>query len=318
MLAAVCALGAPRAARAQDMHPMKVIVRDGGDPLGGLAVTRLRGQVADLPLDVSFAQEPLEPTLDAQVDAAERLADEEGAHAIVWFVARHGGLDVAVATPGDRRLFVRSIPPDDASAVAEAAAIAARGALRAIADGGTIGVALPPPPPRAHLEAALGWQIAWDGGADRGAQALAQRTMIARGAWAFGLALTLGPPLERAGDATVELSRSGAAIAIERRLGLGFALGVDAGALLYHRATVSPPGGLAATPSAFTTALAAGPVLRWRWRPHGAPLAIEATAAVDVVAGAPELEVMDATGVRTIGAIRAVQPRLGLSIVAGL
>ena len=39
-----------------------------------------------------------------------------------------------------RRLFVREIPAADPSAVAEAAAVAARGALRAIGDGGTIGV----------------------------------------------------------------------------------------------------------------------------------------------------------------------------------
>jgi len=290
-----------------------------GAPLVALAVTRLRGQIADLDVDPTFTDVAIEPTLDAQVANAARLAEDDGARAVVWFaVAADGGLDVAVATPTDRRLFVRAIPPDDDSAMAEAGAIAARGALRAIALGGTIGVELPPPPPRAQLEASIGWQVALDGGADPGAQALAQRTTIARGAWAGSLELTLGAPLRRGGDAVVELSRSSAALGVERRLGGGFAIGAAAGALLYHRETVRSPNGLAATPSAFTAAFAAGPELRWRWHPSGVAVGIEATAALDVVAGAPELVVQDASGLRSIGAIRVIQPRIGLSIIAGL
>src|SRR5262245_33638215 len=94
-------------------EPMRVVVRDGGDPLGRLAVTRLRGQIADLAVTPLFAIERLEPTLDAQIDAAAKLADDDRARAVVWFVPRQGGLDVAVSTPGERRLFVRSIPPDE-------------------------------------------------------------------------------------------------------------------------------------------------------------------------------------------------------------
>jgi len=294
---------------------MRVVVREGDMPL---AITRLRGQLADLDLDVTYTGGALEPSLEAQIAQATALADDNGAKAIVWFVPRGGGVDVAVATPADRRLFVRSIPADDPSAVAEAAAIAARGALRAIAMGGTIGVELPAPPPRLSLEASVGWQVALDGGADAGAHALAQRTAIARGAWAYGLELSLGAPLDRRGDATVELSRSSASLAIERRFAHGFAIEAAAGALVYHRATVSTPTGTSATPSAFTPAIVVGPALRWRWRPSGAPIAIEAIVALDVVAGAPELDVMDASGVRAIGTIAIVQPRFGLNLVAGL
>jgi hypothetical protein len=293
-------------------------VREGDTPL---AITRLRGQIADLAIDTTFAPGGLEPTLEAQIAAADRLAGDasgDGARAVVWFVARGLGLDVAVATPADHRLFVRSIPADDPSAVAEAAAVAARGALRAIAMGGTIGVELPPAPPRLALEAEVGWQVALDGGADAGAHALAQRTAIARGPWAYALELSLGPPLGRTGDVKVELSRSGAALAIERRVGGGVAIGAFAGAVVYHRATISSPTGLTGTPSTFTPAFAIGPELRWRWRPGHAPIAVEATAAVEVVAGAPELDVMDASGVRAIGTLRALQPRFGLSLVAGL
>jgi hypothetical protein len=316
-IGAVVAIAAAAPARAE---PIRVVVRDtgGGDTL---AVKRLRGQVADLAIEASLAPGPLEPTLDAQVGAAARLAGDARARAVVWFVPRGGELDVAVVTPDDHRLFLRSIPRgagDDDSAVAEAAAVAARGALRAIAMGGTIGVELPPPPPRAQLEAAVGWQIALDGGADAGGHALAQRTTLVEDGWAISLELSLGPALRRRGDVVLDLSRSGAALAVERRLGGGIAIGGAAGVLLYHRATITPPGGLSATPSSFTAAAVAGPALRWQWRPRDWPIGIEAVAALDVVAGAPELVVSDAMGVHTIGTIRIAQPRFGLSIIAGL
>src|SRR5215468_4237697 len=164
--AATIAVIAARAAA----EPMAVVVRDGGD--ARLAVTRLRGQLADLDVALTIAPDPIESALEGQLAAANRLAATSGARAVVWFIARGGGLAVAIATPADHRLFVREIPPAAPSAVAEAAAVAARGALRAIGEGGRIGVEVPdrevpppavlaaPAPPRTAPPSALGVALA--------------------------------------------------------------------------------------------------------------------------------------------------------------
>ncbi|MCE9576952.1 MAG: hypothetical protein K8W52_27645 [Deltaproteobacteria bacterium] len=306
-------------------EPMAVVVRAGsGDT--ALAVARLRGQLADLDLAITDAPGRLEPSLDAQFATAARLAEKEQARAVVWFIARDGGIAVAVATPADHRLFVRVIPPAEPSTVAEAAAVAARGALRAIALGGSIGVEVPPPPPvvvpamrpQGSLEVALGWQLALDGGADGGAHALAERTMWHRGAWAGGLAIAFGPPRPRHDvNADLELSRTGAALVAEWRAG-GFAIGLSAGAILYRRTTIATDTGLAATPGATTVAFGGGPALRWHWRPRHLPLGIEAGAGLDVVLGAPTLAISRAGTVQSLGAIRVAQPWFGLSVIAGL
>lgn len=299
-----------------------------------LAVKRLRGQVTDLDVELSPVPGAIEPTLDAQLATAARLADANGARVVVWFVARTGGSGaVAIATPADHRLFVRELPRADPSALAEAEAVAARGALQAIAAGGSIGITVEPPAETAPviepvspaaraspsaglaLEAALGWQTALDDGADRGAQAIAQRTTLARGAWAGSLALALGFPGVRAGTTEVELARSSGAAGLERRIG-SFALGVAAGAVIYRRSTVTTPSDLTATRATTTVAFAAGPELRYRWQPGQLPIGLEVTAAVDIVAGAPELAVMRGTAIDSLGQLWSVQPRVMLGLFA--
>ena len=313
--------------------PLVVVVREGaGD---SLAVSRLRGQLADLDVTVTIARGTVEPALGVQLAAAARLAGTYDARAVVWFLSRDGGLAVAIATPGDRRLFVREIPAANPSAVAEAAAVAARGAIRAIQEGGTIGIEIapaaiavaaelpPPAPPGTGFELMTGWQVALDAGADAGAQAIAQRTAVTRGAWAGSLALSLGPSLrhaaasEAAPGVAVELSRSGATLGIERRAG-GFAFGVTAGALAYHRTTITTSTGFAPTPAVITPAFVGGPELRWQWRSRDWHLGIDAAVGLDVVLGAPELALARGAEVVSLGKIRMAQPRFGLSVVAGL
>jgi hypothetical protein len=176
-----------------------------------------------------------------------------------------------------------------------------------------------PEPQRTGFELMVGWQVVLDAGADAGAQAVAQRTSVTRGAWAGSLALSLGPALRHtaASDVAVELSRSGATLGIERRAG-GFAFGVAAGALAYHRTTISTQAGFAPTPATITPAFVAGPEVRWQWRSRDLHLGIDAAAGLDVVLGAPELAVVRAGDVEALGQIRGLQPRFGLSIVAGL
>jgi hypothetical protein len=326
-------------------EPMAVVVRDGGD--ARLAVTRLRGQLADLAVALTIAPGPIEPALEAQLAMASQLAATRGARVVVWFVARGGGLAVAIATPADHRLFVREIPPADPSAVAEAAAIAARGALRAIADGGRIGVEVPDrelPPPAVlgapspeparvgepargvSVTLAIGWQVALEGGADAGAHAVAQRTTVASGPWGVLLALSWGPALAHAAapggePVRIDLSRSSAAVGVDRVFGSRFGeleLAAAAGVVVYRRMTTTTPSDLSATPAATTAALVAGPELRWQWRPGGAAIGIAVAAGLDVVLGAPDLAVARGAEVVSIGAVRTLQPRFMATVFADL
>jgi hypothetical protein len=228
---------------------------------------------------------------------------------------------------------VRELPRGNSSALAEAEAVAARGALQAIAAGGTIGITVEPKPvqrndaaiaaptvapevaPGLSIEAMLGGQVAIDGGADHGAYAIAQRTTLARGAWAGSLALALGLPGTHAGTTEVELARSGGALGVERRFG-AFAIGLAAGALIYRRSTVTTPSDLAATRASTTVAFAAGPELHYRWQPGRIAIGFELVVGVDVVAGAPELAVTRGTTIESLGTLWSVQPHVILGLFA--
>jgi hypothetical protein len=328
----------PMLAKADDER-LGVVVREGSRD--ATIVTRLRGQLADLDgvaLQIDPLGDPLEPTLEGQLAAAERLGAAHDARVVVWFITRGRKLAVAIATPRDHRLFVREIPAAAESAMAEAAAIAVRGAVRSIALGGTIGVEIKPVaepvvaatvppamtatmianPATTTIAAALGWQVVLDGGARRGAHALVQRTTLAHGAWGASLAIALGVPLEwrAANDVTLDVSRSGASIGGERRVAGGIAVGIAAGALVYHRSTSTTPADVAPTPSNSTVAFAGTAEVAWRAR-LGGPLAIVVCAAVDIVVGAPEAAIARDANVEVVDAIRAVQPRISLALEVG-
>lgn len=323
----------PSVARAEDA--LGVVVRAG--PHEATIVTRLKGQLADLDgvtLTVEPTGDAIEPTLDAQLAAADRIASVRDARVVVWFISRGKLLAVAIATPKDHRLFVREVPQSSDSATAEAAAITVRTAVRSISLGGTIGVevapqAPPPPPvevaapppvtartgPSFTIAAALGWQVALDGGAERGGQALVQRTTLARGAWGVSLSLSLGVPLAwKAGaDVALDVSRSGAILGGERRLGGGLAFGLGVGALVYHRSTSMAPSGLAPTASASTVAGAAAVELTWRAR-IAAGVRFLACAGVDLVGGAPVAAVDRDGVVEDLDRVRTVQARAALAV----
>lgn len=321
----------PMVARADRLG---VAVREG--PHDAVILERLRGQLADLEdIELTVDASAPEPTLDAQLASAERIASEHGARVVVWFVPRGRAIEVAIATPAEHRLFIREIPPATDSTMAEAAAIAVRFALRAIAAGGTIGIELPvvaphepapapapappvPATPGFALEASLGWQATLDGGPSPAAQALVQRTSLARGPWAASLALALGVPgtWRPAPDVALDVSRSGALLELERRLGGGFAAGLGAGALIYHRSTTAAPSGLAPTPSASTPAFAATAELSWH--AHVARrIGIVVALGVDVVAHAPAASLARDNTVEVAGTIRAAQPRASVAVEIG-
>jgi hypothetical protein len=322
----------PMMARADDER-LGVVVREGSRD--AMIVQRLRGQLADLEgVALQTDAAVLEPTLEGQLATAERLGSERDARVVVWFIARGRKLAVAIATPRDHRLFVREIPQAAESAMAEAAAIAVRGAVRSISLGGTIGVEVKPAaieapvevraqpidvPVATHsptkIEASLGWQVAIDGGARRGAHALVQRTTIARDAWAASLSITLGVPLEwrAATDIALDVTRSGALVGGERRLGGGFAVGIGVGALVYQRSTSTAPAGFAPTPSNSTVTFAGAAEVAWRAR-LGDRVAIVVCAGVDVVVGAPEAAIALDGAVEVVDAIDPAQPRASLAV----
>lgn len=310
-----------------------VVVRQGARD--ETIVQRLRGQVADLnDVTLEIEASEVEPALDGQLATAERLSSEHNARVVVWFVTRGKKLEVAVATPQDHRLFVREIPAAGESSMAEAAAIAVRSAVRSIALGGTIGIEvkphapepvveehvdMPPPPPRprsttTNIEVAVGWQVAIDGGADGGAQALVQRTTLARDAWGVSLALSLGLPLawNAANDVALDVSRSGALVGGELRFG-SYSVGVGAGALLYHRSTSTAPSGLTPTPSNSTVAFAGAVEGAWHARLTDS-IGLVASIGLDAVAGAPEAAVSRGAMIDTVDTIRPLQPRASIAM----
>jgi hypothetical protein len=311
-------LGAASVAAAE---PLRVVVRRaGGDDQ---VLERLAGHVVDLEIEPVTERGKLEKTLDAQIDAADQLAERHDARAVVWFQVDGAEVIVVVATPDERRVFVRTLDAGDASASAEAAAQAARSALRALELGGTIGVELPPevvireerpapPPPRrtpVRWHGALGWQAALDGGADAGAHAAWQRVGAARGRWGIALGLSLGPPLRRVDDdLTVELARGSIVLAAEHRRG-SWRFGLGGGAVLYHRATVEVPDGLEATDSQSAVSGLVAPELRWsrRW--------VEVALGLDVVISPPELAIQQDSSIRIINQIGILQPRLGIGLI---
>jgi hypothetical protein len=318
-------------ARPAAAEPLRVVVRHAG---GGddVAVERLAGHVVDLDVEAIAEEGKLERTLDDQIEAAEQLADEHDAAAVVWFRADQRRITVVVSTPRERRVFVREIDAGDPSANAEAAAQAARTALRALSLGGSIGVSLPEPEPEPEPEPVKplptapagwrwhgggGWQVALDRGADAGAHAIWQRLGVSRGRWSGSVELSLGPPVRKdTGDVTVELSRSAAFAVVELRLG-AFRAGLGAGPVLYHRATVDVAPGLEATDSAAQVGFALAPAVRWVTRPGGAAWGFEVAIGLDAVFGAPELAVDEGGMVETLAEIATLQPRIGLGIVVG-
>ncbi len=329
----------PILARADDeatFERLGVVVREG--PRDATIVTRLRGQLADLDgvtLERDASGDAIEPTLEGQLAAAERLGTSHDARVVVWFIPRGKKLAVAIATPRDHRLFVREIPDAAESAMAEAAAITIRGAVRSIALGGTIGVEVAAPPPETRaapiavpiasppatsttLDASLGWQVAIDGGARLGAHALVQRTTLARGNWGVSLSLALGVPLEwrAAADVALDVSRSGAMLGGERRIGGGLAIGIGVGALVYQRSTQAAPAGLDPTPSSSTVGFVGALELAWRARIAGS-VGVVACAGIDLVGGAPEAAISRAGMIEDVDAIRPVQPRVSLALEVG-
>jgi hypothetical protein len=122
-------------------EPLKTVVRltsDADKKLYG----RIRGQTSDIGVKLFTARTgPLEQSLEAQLEAADRLAATRGATSVVWFDAKRGAVVVHVAESPEGKLFIRTVEPGRgrSSAMLEAAAMMVRTALRAQVQGEPLG-----------------------------------------------------------------------------------------------------------------------------------------------------------------------------------
>ncbi len=311
---------------------------------------RIEGQTVDL--DVTLVRErtgPIEDGLSRQFQTATRIAEERGADVVVWFRRDDDATIVYVADPRAGTLFARRIGAASDTAVAEAAALVVRSALRALAAGGTIGVEAPPPPPPepetdpepppdpkpappppppptrstpTRWHAAVGWQASIDGESPSGQHGLAVEIGFARRRFTLALAGVASLPVTLEDDLTaVDLARHSVAIAalysVHRTDTLDVSIGLAVGGAAFARSTTATKDpGVAATPATTTLAGVIGPELRARWTlSPGAGIAIDLTVGADAVAGAPELgyEVDGTFEVRN--SLWPAQPKVGLRMV---
>jgi hypothetical protein len=121
---------------------------------------------------------------------------------------------------------------------------------------------------------ALGYELAADGFAPAGQDALWARASVALGRWEPGLVVSAGLPAERAAEpAGMRLQRVRFAAALAGRVPLAarwsLAAGAQAGALLQRRETIGTGAGATARAARWNAALVLGPEAAVHWRSPG-------------------------------------------------
>ncbi len=326
--------------------PLRVVVVE-AEPRDAEVARRLRGQTSDLDVELVTVRAPA-PQGDSS--EAARLAEAEGARVVIWFEHAADVIVVHVVDPRTRSELLRDVTSAGSgaaaeSARAEAAALVARGALRALARGGRIGVGSPPgarepevppdaptpapPEPgpdgpdievhggRPALRVTVGWQLAFDGETPRGQHGLDVRLGLGRGAWHIALGALAGLPVELDDDAVaIEVARHGLLVAggVERRgrrlrLGAGAALGVIA--FFRSSAALSPE--VSATPSQTTPVFFVSPEATASLR-LGGGLWLQLTGAADVLLPRPDFGYQIAGSFASRHRFWPVEPRVGLAL----
>ncbi|MFP2958701.1 hypothetical protein ACLEPN_12835 [Myxococcus sp. 1LA] len=135
-------------------EPWTAVIRVASDEDSALLV-RVRGQSSDLSVRLEVSPgAPLAGFPEGAWLAAERLAGSHQARAVLWFVREGSDVRVQVAEFNSRRLFSRAVrlgPSPGSlewSTGAEALALAARSALRAVEAGEPLGDVVAAAPPR--------------------------------------------------------------------------------------------------------------------------------------------------------------------------
>lgn len=167
---------------------------------------------------------------------------------------------------------------------------------------------------------AVGWQAAVDGSSPQGQQG----PQVSVG-WEAGrlrarvLVLASLPAALLDEHTRVSLSRHtvgggiGGSVSPTKRLRLGVDLGVGVAGFL--RSTVALGPGVIASPARLTLAPYVSPELSARWR--SGPVALEASLAVDVLAGVPSLGYLRGEEFIPRAPLWVAQPRFGLAILVG-
>jgi hypothetical protein len=317
-------------------------------------VGRLQGQLSDLPVQLRVSPGPaLGPATPEVWAAAVALAEREGAQAVIWFHPEPGALVLHVAEPSSRRLLVRRVQEGPTrgrrgqSARDEAAALIVRSALRALVEGDPVGeeIAPPPPPPpppepppppapaplpapepaappppppaRSTWAVGVGWQAVLDGQSPWGQQG-PRLSLDWEGARVRVRALLQASLPARLEDAytRVSLSRHALGVAVDGALvstaRWRLAAGVGLGVAGFLRTTEPRAAGVEAAPARLVPAPFLSPEVLARWR--GPRLALEASFAVDALAGAPVLGYQREGVFLVRNPLWSVQPRFGLGL----
>jgi hypothetical protein len=138
LVAGISSVAAPASA---DRLKTKTVIRLAAAADRGLAA-RIRGQTSDIAVKLLTVRTgPLERSLKAQLETADRLAASRGAASVVWFDSRSGAVVVHVAESPAGKLFIRTVEPGRgrSSAMLETAAMMVRTALRAQVQGRPLG-----------------------------------------------------------------------------------------------------------------------------------------------------------------------------------
>jgi hypothetical protein len=298
---ALAASVSARLARAEPARMVAVVLvaDDGEAELAG----RVEGQTSDLALALVIERAPRAVPAGPELSEAAAIAGRHRARVVVWFERDASSWLVHVAEPEQDREFVRRVAAQGdlaSSATAEGVALVVRGSLRALAAGGTIGVAGPSPARDERRGfAAIGWRGVTAGGPTIH-NGVAARAGFGFGRWHADLASSFYPTVGLARrDTTIDLERWSFAAGLGVELGAdpaadsvgwraGFA--VDAGATRFSRVTTSAGEELNATPPETTWSPTASARVRAARRVSGR-VWLELGVGVEFLLRAPEFGV---------------------------
>ncbi len=318
LLALVLTLPAGRAAaQAQPLVAVLLVNDDGEAELAG----RVEGQTSDLELSLVVERRAGGGPDLAQATA---IAGRHGARVVVWFQRDASSWLVHIAEPSEDREFVRRVAVASegdlaSSATAEGVALVVRGALQALAAGGSIGVAEPLAASSGRRGfAAIGWRAVSAGGPSIH-HGVAARAGLASGRWHGDIATGFYPGVAIDDpSATIELERwsFAAGVGVELAPGAawraGFAL--DAGATRFARVTTSAGGTFNPTPPEITWSPSASGRARLARRLAG-PAWLELAIGAELLLRAPEFGVRSGGSFVIHTRLRPVEPFGALGLV---
>ena len=300
---------------------------------------RVEGQTSDLDVLLVIERRAGVSGAAPELGEAAFIASQHGARVVIWFERDTRSWLVHIAEPGGEREFVRRVAAQGdlaSSATAEGVGLVVRSALRALAAGGTIGVADPTPRvvrapllvtrPSRRGFAAVGWRGVTAGGPTIH-HGVAARAGLATGRWHGELTTGFHPAVaidEQA--ATIELERWTFAVGFGVELGAspaaedvgwrtGFAL--DAGLTRFSRATTVAADSLMPTPPESIWSPTASGRARLARRVGGRAW-LELSVGAELLIRAPEFGVASGGSFAVHTRLRLIEPFGALALVIDL